>query len=95
MPRSDNRSPRHADLSSQLKLYSESDIPSLLSQSQNPLILVLDGVQDPQNLGACIRTAECAGCAFVVITKKNFGTSKRHRKKSRRWCCRKFTYRSG
>jgi len=71
MPRSDDRAPRHADLNRQLKLYSEGDIPSLLKDQPNPLILVLDGVQDPHNLGACIRTAECAGCAFVIITKKN------------------------
>lgn len=30
------------------------------------LVLVLDGVQDPRNLGACIRTAEAAGCLAVV-----------------------------
>lgn len=34
-----------------------------------PLILVLDGVQDPHNLGACLRTAESAGATAVVIPK--------------------------
>jgi 23S rRNA (guanosine2251-2'-O)-methyltransferase len=34
-----------------------------------PLILVLDGVQDPHNLGACLRTAEAAGVHLVVICK--------------------------
>jgi len=71
MPRSDDRAPRHADLKRQLKLYNENDIPDLLQDNPNPLILILDGVQDPHNLGACIRSAECAGCAFVIITKKN------------------------
>jgi len=33
------------------------------------LVLVLDQVTDPHNLGACIRTAEAAGCAGVVIPK--------------------------
>lgn len=32
-----------------------------------PLLLVLDGVQDPHNLGACLRTAEAAGADAVVI----------------------------
>jgi 23S rRNA (guanosine2251-2'-O)-methyltransferase len=34
-----------------------------------PLVLVLDGVQDPHNLGACLRTAEAAGVHLVVICK--------------------------
>jgi 23S rRNA (guanosine2251-2'-O)-methyltransferase len=31
-----------------------------------PLLLVLDGVQDPHNLGACLRTADAAGVDFIV-----------------------------
>lgn len=34
-----------------------------------PLILVLDGIQDPHNLGACLRTADAAGVQLVVICK--------------------------
>ena len=34
-----------------------------------PLVLVLDGVQDPQNLGACLRNAAAAGAHGVVIPK--------------------------
>ena len=32
-----------------------------------PLLLVLDGVQDPHNLGACLRTADAAGVTAVVV----------------------------
>jgi len=41
----------------------------ILEQPAQPqsLILVLDGVQDPHNLGACLRTAEAAGVHAVVI----------------------------
>ena len=41
------------------------DVPA----TGNPLILVLDGVQDPHNFGACLRTAEAAGVHAVIIPK--------------------------
>lgn len=49
------------------------DLESLLSslqESTEPLfLLALDGIQDPQNLGALIRTAACAGVQGVIIPK--------------------------
>lgn len=39
------------------------------SIEDTPLVLVLDGVQDPHNLGACLRTADAAGVHLVVICK--------------------------
>lgn len=51
-------------------LYSESDIPALLASVNGvPLVLVLDGVTDPHNLGACLRTADAAGVHFVIAPK--------------------------
>jgi 23S rRNA (guanosine2251-2'-O)-methyltransferase len=47
----------------------EGDIADLVAAAQNPLILVLDGVQDPHNLGACLRTADAAGATMVMIPK--------------------------
>ena len=48
----------------------EADLEALVeSASTPPLILVLDGVQDPHNLGACLRSAEAAGALAVVVPK--------------------------
>jgi 23S rRNA (guanosine2251-2'-O)-methyltransferase len=44
------------------------DLERLVAQAPAPvLLLVLDGVQDPHNLGACLRTADAAGARAVVI----------------------------
>jgi 23S rRNA (guanosine2251-2'-O)-methyltransferase len=39
--------------------------------SETALFLALDNVQDPHNLGACLRTADAAGVQGVIITKDN------------------------
>ena len=39
----------------------------LLRDLTDPLILVLDGVEDPRNYGACLRTADAAGVDLVVV----------------------------
>jgi 23S rRNA (guanosine2251-2'-O)-methyltransferase len=39
-------------------------------RNQPPFIVILDEIEDPHNLGAIIRTAECAGVHGVVITKR-------------------------
>ncbi len=39
-----------------------------------PLLLVLDGVTDPHNLGACLRTADAAGVHAVIIPKDRSAT---------------------
>ncbi|MAK89779.1 MAG: 23S rRNA (guanosine(2251)-2'-O)-methyltransferase RlmB [Oceanospirillaceae bacterium] len=50
---------------------SEKHLPDILDAiSGTPLVLILDGVTDPHNLGACLRTADAAG-AHVVIAPKD------------------------
>jgi 23S rRNA (guanosine2251-2'-O)-methyltransferase len=50
------------------KLLNEADLTGLLGRrGSDPFILVLDGVEDPHNLGACLRTADAAGVDGVVI----------------------------
>lgn len=40
------------------------------TRKESPFLLVLDGIEDTHNLGAIIRTAECAGVHGVVIPKR-------------------------
>lgn len=40
------------------------------SRNEKPFIIVLDEIEDPHNLGAIIRTAECAGAHGIIIPKR-------------------------
>lgn len=57
------------------KDYTENDLYDLLDELDNdsiqPFLLVLDGVTDPHNLGACLRTADGAGVHAVIAPKDN------------------------
>ncbi len=52
------------------ELYDEAYLFALLERLDEPaLLLILDGVTDPHNLGACLRTAEAAGVHAVIAPK--------------------------
>ncbi|MDV5172083.1 23S rRNA (guanosine(2251)-2'-O)-methyltransferase RlmB [Photobacterium rosenbergii] len=51
------------------KQYNENDLDDVLAGKENPLLLVLDGVTDPHNLGACLRNADAAGAVAVIVPK--------------------------
>jgi 23S rRNA (guanosine2251-2'-O)-methyltransferase len=51
-----------------METLGEGALDDLLDRSgPAPLLLVLDGVQDPHNLGACLRTADAAGVTAVIV----------------------------
>lgn len=52
--------------------YGEDDLESILQRATGTaLLLILDGVQDPHNLGACLRSANAAGVHAVIAPKDN------------------------
>jgi 23S rRNA (guanosine2251-2'-O)-methyltransferase len=59
-----------AQLSAAAEPLPGSDLEAILARhGRNVLLLVLDGVQDPHNLGACLRTADAAGVHAVLAPK--------------------------
>jgi 23S rRNA (guanosine2251-2'-O)-methyltransferase len=54
-------------------MFEYKDLPDLLeiaaAKNEPPFILILDGIEDPHNFGAILRTAEAAGAHGVVIRK--------------------------
>ncbi len=46
------------------------EIPEIIEASGNPWLYILDGIQDPHNLGAILRTADATGAACVVVPER-------------------------
>ncbi|MDQ7817539.1 MAG: 23S rRNA (guanosine(2251)-2'-O)-methyltransferase RlmB [Melioribacteraceae bacterium] len=55
-------------LKSSTRFFELDDLFQSSKKSKYPLLLLLDSIQDPHNLGAILRTAECAGVDGVIIT---------------------------
>ena len=61
---------RHQGVVARIEIKKTSDsLDEILDAVENPLLLVLDGVTDPHNLGACLRVANAAGAHAVVAPK--------------------------
>ncbi len=61
----------HQGVAALVAPYIYSSVDEILQKAkrlnQPPFILILDGIEDPHNLGAIVRTAECAGVHGVII----------------------------
>jgi len=69
MSRNARKNPRrgkHVDFSRPVSVKTEEFLFDLIEKKDDLFILILDGVQDPHNLGACMRTAEGAGVDVIV-----------------------------
>ena len=55
-------------------VLNEKDLDQLLESTQQPLLLALDHITDPHNLGACIRTAAAMGVEAVIVPRDRAAT---------------------
>lgn len=64
----------HQGVAALVEPFKYSTIDEILNlaekNNQNPLVIILDGIEDPHNLGAIIRTAECAGVHGIIIPER-------------------------
>jgi 23S rRNA (guanosine2251-2'-O)-methyltransferase len=65
----------HQGIVAQVESFSYASVEDLLElayeRKEHPFILILDGIEDPQNFGSIIRTAEAAGVHGIVIPRHN------------------------
>jgi 23S rRNA (guanosine2251-2'-O)-methyltransferase len=61
-------------LRARVRTHDEVELLEHLKGIKDPLVLVLDCVQDPHNLGACLRTADAAGVDAVIVPQRRSAT---------------------
>lgn len=69
--RLDDIAPHHQGLIAFASAYQYSTLEDILQtardRNEDPFLILLDGITDPHNLGAIIRTAECAGAHGIIV----------------------------
>lgn len=64
------RKSKHVNRSADPIVKTEEELYSIIEKlDEDPFLLILDGIQDPHNLGACLRTANGAGVHAVIAPK--------------------------
>ncbi len=65
------RENKHMARKSVIEPLREDEIYEFIEKQDEPLILILDGIQDAHNLGACMRTADAAGAHIVIAPREH------------------------
>lgn len=65
----ESASGKHQGFVADVTDFSYCDVDDILSSSESPFVVVLDGINDPHNFGSIIRVCECAGVDGIVIGK--------------------------
>ncbi len=60
----------HQGVALWLEAFPYADLEDVLEGEGEPIIVILDGIEDPRNLGAIVRTAEASGVWGVIIPKR-------------------------
>ena len=65
----------HQGVAAYISAYRYKDVEDIFAKAdaagEDPFVIILDNIEDPHNLGAIMRTAECAGAHGVIIPKRN------------------------
>lgn len=65
----------HQGVAAYISAYAYKDVDDILKKAsdagEEPFVVILDNIEDPHNLGAIMRTAECAGAHGIIIPKRN------------------------
>lgn len=64
----------HQGVAAQVSDYAYCEVDDILQRArergEDPFVIILDGLEDPHNLGAVMRTAECCGAHGIIIPKR-------------------------
>ncbi|MCQ2547606.1 MAG: 23S rRNA (guanosine(2251)-2'-O)-methyltransferase RlmB [Clostridia bacterium] len=65
----------HQGIAAQIAAYQYGEMEDIFriakAKQEDPFVIILDGIEDPHNLGAIMRSAECAGAHGIIIPKRH------------------------